>query len=80
MIPTLTQCLVELLVDGGKHMTVSSQSDIDGGVAHAFHDCPGVGTLGDKERGVGMPEIVEPRATREPGSDDGRLEVPGIPI
>ena len=61
-------------------MTVGAERDVDGGVAHTFHDCPGVGALGDEEGGVGVPQIMESGSVWQPGTNGGRFEVAGYQL
>jgi len=79
-VEPVPESVVELLVDGGEEVAVGAEGDVDRRVAHAFHDRSGVGPLGDKERGVGVPEIMESGSVREPGANDGRFEVAGVPV
>lgn len=52
------QGVVELFVDGGEEVAVGAEGDVDRRVAHALHDRPGVGALGDQERCVGVAQVV----------------------
>jgi hypothetical protein len=76
----LVEGVVEALLEVREEVAVCSEGDLDCAVAEAFHHGPGVRSLGDQHRSVGVAEVVEAGAVRQARSYDGRLEVAGVPV
>ena len=64
---------VELLVDGGEEVAVGAEAPLMVEWPMRSMIARGWAPLGDEERGVGVPQIMEPGSVREPGTNDGRF-------
>ena len=62
--PRGVEALAQALVERGQQVPVTVEGELDGRVAETLLDLLGMRSLGDEQRGAGVPKIVEPKSRR----------------